>query len=122
MAFDKLNLLKTQLQRLPASLPNPPAQQSSYQWQLDQDFLSDEGIVAATNQMLERVMGMRASGITIRERGQGISGVVEVLSAALKEEPNNAIMDKWIDDITEAGKRLCPGENVSSAVRLASVL
>ncbi|KAG9042386.1 hypothetical protein FS837_010940 [Tulasnella sp. UAMH 9824] len=116
MAFDKLNSLKAQLERLPASLPNPPAQQSSYQWQLDQDFLSDEGIVAATNQMLERVMGMRANGITIRERGQGISGVVEVLHVALQEEPDNAIVTKWIDDITEAGKRLCPGENVSNAI------
>ncbi|KAG8937698.1 hypothetical protein FRC00_002164 [Tulasnella sp. 408] len=116
MAFDKLNLLKAQLERLPASLPNPPTQQSLYQWQLDQDFLSDEGIVAAMNQMLERVMGMRANGITIHEHGQGISSVVEVLSAALQEEPDNAIIDKWIDDITEAGRHLCPGENISSTI------
>ncbi|KAG9040798.1 hypothetical protein FS837_000177 [Tulasnella sp. UAMH 9824] len=87
MVFNKLNSLKAQLERLPASLPNPPAQQSSYQWQLDQDFLSDEGIVAATNQMLEQVMGMRANGITIRERGQSISGVVEVLCLALQVIP-----------------------------------
>ncbi|KIO32093.1 hypothetical protein M407DRAFT_67168 [Tulasnella calospora MUT 4182] len=109
MAFDKLNLLKAQRERLPASLPNPPAQQSSYQWQIDQDFLSDEGIVAATNQMLERVIGMRAGGITIRERGRGISGVVEVLNAALQEEPKNAIIHKWIDDIMEIDVDQAPG-------------
>ncbi|KAG9022654.1 hypothetical protein FS837_006243 [Tulasnella sp. UAMH 9824] len=116
MALDKLKLLEKQLNRLPTSLPSPPIQQSSYQWHLDSDFLNDEGIVAATNQMLERVMSMRASGLTLREQGKGILGVVEVLNTALKDEPDNSIIEKWIDDITEAAKRLCPGENGSSAI------
>ncbi|KAG9041166.1 hypothetical protein FS837_012651 [Tulasnella sp. UAMH 9824] len=116
MALDKPKLLKKQLNRLPASLPSPPIQQSSYQWHLDSDFLNNEGIVAATNQMLERVMGMRASRLTLHERGKGILGVVEVLNTALKDEPDNSIIEKWIDDITEVAKWLCPGENVSSVI------
>ncbi|KAG8945457.1 hypothetical protein FRC00_010100, partial [Tulasnella sp. 408] len=116
MALNKLKLLEKQLNRLPASLPSPSLEQSSYQWHLDDDFLNDEGIVAATNQTLERVMGMRVNGLTIRERGKGILGVIEVLNMALKNEPSNSIIDKWIDDISEAAKGLCPGENVSSAI------
>ncbi|KAG8916260.1 hypothetical protein FRC01_003273 [Tulasnella sp. 417] len=80
MALNKLKLLEQELNRLPASLPSPPIQQSSYQWHPDSGFLNDEGIVAATNQMLERVMDMKASGLTIRERGKGVLGVIEVLS------------------------------------------
>lgn len=116
VAFDKLDLLNAQLERLPASLPNPPAQQSCYQWHLNQDFLSNEGIVTGTNEMLEQAMGMRTSRLTICKQGEGISSVVEVLRVAPQQEPSNAIISKWINDITEAGRCLCPGKNALSAV------
>lgn len=72
MVLDKLKLLEKQLNRLPTSPLSPSLQQSSYQWHLDDDFLNDKGIVATTDQMLERVMGMRVNELTIREQGKGI--------------------------------------------------
>lgn len=117
MTSDALTRLETLLKTLPSSLPLLELEKSSYQWQLDEEFLQDEGVVPATNQMLERVVGMRASGIKIRERGMGIQGVVKVFEGVLQHAPRDAIMEKWIEDMTEAARQAhvdgAPSESAS---------
>ena len=44
----------------------------------------------------------RGAGVTLKERGQGLVAVVDVLEAHCNEKSMGAVMEKWIDDLTTA--------------------
>ncbi|EUC60732.1 DUF659 family protein [Rhizoctonia solani AG-3 Rhs1AP] len=75
--------------------------------------------------MLENTIGLRATGLELRERGSGIIAVVRVLDGGLTECPESAILAKWLDDLIalaqSAGAVLKPVDRKRNASNLTSM-
>ncbi|CAE6512041.1 unnamed protein product [Rhizoctonia solani] len=93
----RLLLLWQLLEGLPSTLPEPKV--SSYSFHLDAEDVEDIGHEGAINRMLENTLGLRVNGLTLRERGAGIAGVVKVLEEGMLQCPKSAILEKWLNDL-----------------------
>ncbi|KAG8688434.1 hypothetical protein FRC11_005450 [Ceratobasidium sp. 423] len=82
-----------------ASLSLPEPKVSSYSFHLDTEDVEDIGHEGAINRMLENTLGLRVNGLTLRERGSGIIGVVKVLEEGMLRCPKSVILEKWLDDL-----------------------
>ncbi|KAH7332960.1 hypothetical protein B0J17DRAFT_709399 [Rhizoctonia solani] len=82
------------LEGLSTSLPEPNA--PSYSFHLDAEDVED---LSYEGQMLDNTLGLRANGLTLRARGLGITGVVQVLENGVLKCPRSAILEKWLSDL-----------------------
>ncbi|KDQ55404.1 hypothetical protein JAAARDRAFT_37426, partial [Jaapia argillacea MUCL 33604] len=63
----------------------------------------DKGHVGALNHDFEHVFcpqGRVHGPIELKGRGKGLVAVVDVLSAALADFPQDAVLQKWVSDLT----------------------
>lgn len=101
----QLQRLRKLLSALPHSLPLDAGHYNFIGYQPDKELEEDFGSAAAVvNRALEITfcpLG-RNTGVTLKERGQGLVAVVDVLETHQKEKSMGAVMEKWIDDLTAA--------------------
>jgi hypothetical protein len=98
------------LEALPDSLPAPPIVESIYSgllnFSLDPEWEQDVGAVGAVNHGLEVIWGSRAQGLSIKERGHTVQAVVGVLRSYMHLYPDDVILEKWLEDLKGAAKKL----------------
>lgn len=100
----ELQILCRYLQNLPPSLPLPQCSKYNFRnFILDESWVEDEGLEAAVNRELEILFGSRAAGyLILREQGEGLWAVVDVLEQYISQYPESVILKKWVNDITKA--------------------
>jgi hypothetical protein len=108
------------LRRLLRGLPSqlPLVQFTSDTFKPSLEAIQDYGTEAsAVNRCLEVTLAPtgRLDGLTISGRGPALEAVVDVLARLTKENPEDVVFQKWIDDLTQGAKR-------AGAVRSDSVL
>ncbi|KIJ35941.1 hypothetical protein M422DRAFT_261695, partial [Sphaerobolus stellatus SS14] len=117
----QLSKLKLLLEHLPTSLPAPDPATSQYPfvgYEPDPDDVELTGsVVGALNKAFEVIFGFKSRSegdgiIPIKERGPGICAVVDVLSSAFVKEPFNALLNKWVEDLTLAANKIYNQEGV----------
>ena len=102
MLKHKLQRLVKYLSNLPTTLAIKPPSESRYNFnnfEPDEDWIEDIGIVGAVNRQLEIRLGTRADGpIEFTERGPPVEELANVLNRYLNDFPNNVLLEKWVDD------------------------
>jgi hypothetical protein len=106
------------LQHLPASIPLVNnIQESSYDLNLDGNDVADEGLGFAFNRCMEIAFSMHRSHLSgtvdIRERGEGIMGVVTLLRQTVKKfdiKDRKLYLERWIlrliQGVKDAGAKI----------------
>jgi hypothetical protein len=109
----QLRELRRLLARLPSSLPEPGPEATQYPFvgfQPDLEFLErTESELGAVNESLKAAFGWksRSSGdkiIPIVERGKHICAVADVLERYLAAHPGDAVLMKWVADLSDAAR------------------
>ena len=127
-----LSELRSLLSNLPTSLKLPSASNTVYPFvgfKLDPELLERTGDeVGALNEQLKGAFGWksRTTGngiIPILERGKYICAVADVLEKYMGQNPANAILEKWVADISEGAKKVYreAGLEVSFSFRIVFV-
>jgi hypothetical protein len=102
--------LRAYLTNLPESSGIPYPESSSYNFatfEPDQDWVEDVGLEGAVNRELEVRLGSRANGgLTFRERGPGLTAVVDVLEKYLNMFPASILLSKWVTDLVMAAQNI----------------
>jgi hypothetical protein len=110
-----LSELRILLSNLPKTLGLPSRSKTIYPFvgfELDPELLDRTGDeVGALNEQLKGAFGWksRTTGdgiIPILERGEHICAVVDVLEKYMDRNPANAVLEKWVADITEGAKKV----------------
>jgi hypothetical protein len=116
----QLQELRKLLARLPSSLPEPSAATTRYpfiNFEPDLEFLErTESELGAVNESLKSIFGWksRTTGdktLPILERGKNICAVADVLEHYLKLYPGDAILLKWVADLSEAARKVGQAAN-----------
>ncbi|KAI0255503.1 hypothetical protein BJV78DRAFT_1176133 [Lactifluus subvellereus] len=98
--------MRSHLLRLRNSLPLA-LETSRYnfnRFSLDVDWIQDAGEEAAINRELEVILGSRAKGLVLPERGPGVVAVANVLENFIQSFLNPAPPTLWPEDITRAAE------------------
>lgn len=114
--------LKNLLENLPPTLPEPAIGASKYpfiRYQPDPDDIELTGsVTGALNRRLEVIFGFESQSkgdgiIQLEECGLNICALVNVLGSALKQEPENAILMKWVVDLTQVAAKVYQKEGIA---------
>ncbi|KAG2122110.1 hypothetical protein DEU56DRAFT_832815 [Suillus clintonianus] len=122
----RLNHLRTALTQLPHSIPLGNSKYNFEHYVPDPDRVELYGSTeAALNNVLEVTFAPRGRKdesalcpFEFEERGPGLVAVVDVLTAALNQCPNSALLQKWLRDLwrTTVYHYNCAKQSVPSAV------
>lgn len=106
MIADKVDTLRSCLLGLPKSLPlaSETSQYNFSHFSPDPDWIEDAGEEAATNRELEVILGSRAKGLVLPERGPGVVELANVLEKFSYSFPNSVLPMLWLTDITKAAE------------------
>ncbi|KAF8451152.1 hypothetical protein L210DRAFT_3640229 [Boletus edulis BED1] len=108
--------LQLYLSHLPDSLHLPEPIQATYPFDLFEispEDLEDYGETGAVNRELEIAFGSRHNGpIVFVERGPVLVQVVDILRTYLQKDPNSAVLQKWVDDLTTSAKLCFSHDNI----------
>ena len=116
---NKLAHLQLLLHHLPDSVPFHDINSTMYNFSASEDDIADFGDVnSAINRTLEISFGNRSkmNGIVpIKEKGPGIVAVVDVLHRCLTEDPSDARLALWLENLSESTEEVykAAGEKVS---------
>ena len=108
----RLETLHQILENLPDGLPKPDLTQYPFHsveiFIIDREEVEYKGEVGALTRLLGVMFGFqtRSQGdsiIPLLERGPTICAVVEVLCRFLDKFTGDAILEKWVDDLSAAG-------------------
>jgi hypothetical protein len=113
MSTGKLKELKQYLKALPKALPisGPDARVNRLlNFGLDDDWVQDVGEEAAVNRELEVALHdylprNDAGLFFIKERGDGIEALADVLECWLTKYPDSAILQLWLKSGIESAKK-----------------
>ncbi|KAI0317561.1 hypothetical protein OF83DRAFT_1171861 [Amylostereum chailletii] len=104
----RLQYLHTLLSSLPPLAPSEVTTSGRYSFgsfAISAEDVEDYGPTGAVNQQLENRIGLRANGpIHFSERGPDLVAVVDVLDDYLTMCPEDAVLLKWVDDLTSAAQ------------------
>ena len=112
MADGRFDWLRLYLHKLPSSLPYRDingAERDFTHFAVDEedDFVKEEGVDAAVNRQLERMLGLRigpSGTFTLKERGPGIEALADVLENFCERFPEDVRLAKWVNDATRAAE------------------
>lgn len=116
----ELRELRKLLACLPSSLPEPGPEATRYPFigfEPDLEFLErTESELGAVNESLKAAFGWksRSSGdkiIPIFERGKHICAVADVLEHYLAAYPGDAVLMKWVADLSDAARKAIQNGN-----------
>ncbi|KAG6834226.1 hypothetical protein H0H93_011056, partial [Arthromyces matolae] len=104
----RINHLQLLLKHLPESLPlDVPDSASMYQFYLDDNDIKEEGLWYAINRRLEICFErFRCKPIELKERGQRLTGLIQIIKRVAKEAPQSRqlLQDIWIEKLIVAAK------------------
>ncbi len=102
--MDQINKLRSYLLGLPTSLPLA-LETSRYNFNVfspDAEWVEDAGEEAAINRELEVILGSRAKGLILPERGPGVVALANVLANFISSFPDSVLPTLWLTDVTRA--------------------
>jgi len=102
----KLAYLQLLLHNLPDSVPFCNASSTAYNFSVSKDDVTDLGDEnSAINRVLEITFGDRSKTggiVPIKEKGPGITAVVDVLHKCLIEDPSDAHLVLWLENLSKS--------------------
>jgi predicted NACHT family NTPase len=103
-----INTLRQYLEGLPRNLPLDPAQ-SNYSFELDKEWVQDEGVYAALNRSLEvafQTHNLGGNELKLTERGKRLDALIALLIyvANKMDGGHDFLVDHWINRLTAAAK------------------
>jgi hypothetical protein len=116
--LEKLAYLQLLLHHLPDPAPSHDINSTTYNFSVSEEDIADFGDVnSAVNRTLEISFGDRSktNGIVPIKKGPGIFAVVGVLRKCLTEDPSDARLALWLENISESAKEVykAAGKEVS---------
>ncbi|KAK7687035.1 hypothetical protein QCA50_009535 [Cerrena zonata] len=119
----KISHLRKLLESLSEDLPDGINLYNFQQYAPDPSCVEDFGEEGALNRDLEVIFcphGRVKGPPVLRERGPGLVAVAGVLLAFIRRFPHNAVLQKWVFDLTDAAEKHNSKGSDATAVRLST--
>ena len=100
-----LQTLKILLQNLPETVPKNNKYYNFQGWAPDPEKVEDMGMDGAVNNASEVIFcpnGCLSGPFELKEQGDGLTAVVDVLGKQISDFPTNVILQKWVVDLTDS--------------------